>query len=224
MIVPAAGRGSRLKSKTPKPFVQVLGKPLFIHTLSALKNAYPFYEFVLAVDPDRILEAGDWVRRFNFGNVQIVPGGNTRAESVKLALEATSDKNGWVVVHDAARPLVSAQVVHQALKGAKKTGASVVAMPAHATVKRVQKQSLMVGCTENREELYLAQTPQVFRRDLLLARYRALGKKAFDRTDDAALFDGSSVKVQVVPGEAKNIKITTAEDMELFKYYLKKDS
>jgi 2-C-methyl-D-erythritol 4-phosphate cytidylyltransferase len=220
-IVPSAGLGKRLGLRVAKPFVHVLGKPLFIHTLFALKKADCFFEIILAVDEKQRSVATRHLKHFGLGSVRVVAGGDTRSESVQKALEAVSEKSDWVLIHDAARPLVSRTLVFDTLRGARKTGAAIAAMPAFATVKRSQGKSRVILRTENRDLIYLAQTPQVFRRELLEKQYRALGRRAFDRTDDASLFDGSAVRVMMVPGQTRNIKVTTPEDLELFKFYLK---
>lgn len=223
-IIPAAGLGRRLNSKIAKPFVLVFGKPLFVHTLSALRKSYPFYEFVLALDREQIPHGERYLKRFRLGKIQVVAGGKTRAESVKIALWRVSSRCDWVLVHDAARPLVTRAVVRRTLNAARRTGAAIAALPAYATVKRVRKGNLTVRRTEDRKAFYLAQTPQVFRRSLLLKRYRALGRAAFAKTDDAALFDGSKVRVGVARGETKNIKVTTPDDLKLLRFYLTKSS
>ena len=175
------------------------------------------------MDRGQISHGKRWLERFHFRKIRVVAGGKTRAESVRNALARVSDECDWVLVHDAARPLVSAALVRRVLEGAKQTGAAIAALPAHATVKRVRKENLTINRTEDREAFYMAQTPQVFGRALLMKRYETLGRAAFKKTDEAALFDGTRVRVKVVSGETKNIKVTTPDDLELLQFHLMKD-
>ena len=221
-IIPAAGRGKRLKTKKLKPFISVAGKPLLIHTLLNLKKSCRLEQIILAVPADQEKNFKELLKRYRLNNVLIVIGGRSRAESVRNGLEEVSDSCDWVLVHDAARPLVSKVVVKRLVQCAKKTGGAIAALPVTSTVKRVYPPTAEIARTEDRGTLYLAQTPQLFKKKLLMDRYRVLGKKALAATDEAALFDGSGVKVGIALGEARNIKITTPEDIELFKFYLKK--
>lgn len=219
-IVPAAGKGRRLKSRQPKPFVPVRGRPLLIHTLRNLKKAFSFSEIILAVNPGTLKAIQRLLARHKIKGVRTVAGGRTRAQSVGNALGSVSPDCDWVLVHDAARPLVSRTLVGRLLKGARRSGAVISALPVSSTVKKTDASQKIILRTQDRETLYLAQTPQVFRKDLLVGRYKQLGTKAFKATDEAALFDGSGVRVKIVEGEARNIKVTTPEDIELMKFYL----
>lgn len=219
-IIAAAGKGKRLGQKLPKALVRIQGKPLIIYTLEALAKAYPFKEVIVAADPESLGKFCACLKHYGLSDVRVVPGGKTRGESVRNALNAANASADLVLIHDAARPLVSAGLVRRVIEIARKSKAAIAALPAHETAKRVDPKNGVIQKTEDRQTLYFAQTPQVFSRNLLLERYRALGKKAFDRTDDAALFDGTRVRVAVVPGERRNIKITTPEDTDLFNFYL----
>ena len=222
-IIPAAGRGERFKSKVPKSFVSVLGKPLLVHTLRRLQNCYAFEEMVVMVQRSHQSRTREMLKRHGFGHVRVEIGGSSRADSVKRGFLSLTQRSEWVLVHDAARPLVDTAFLLRTLSAAKKSGAALCGIPVTATVKRLRPGQDIVLSTQDRRYLYLAQTPQVFRKDLLLARYRALGKKALKATDEAALFDKTSVPVRCVEGDVKNIKVTTQDDLELVKYYLSKE-
>jgi len=213
-VVPAAGKGKRLGSKTPKIYLPVFGKPLFIHTLQALKKAYSFRRMVLVVDARRLGMARKELVRHGLSGVWLTTGGATRAESVRNGLLALGSGQGLVAVHDAARPLVSRDVVRRTVESAKKAGGAICAIPISSTVKRLDPRTGNLRGTEDRSRLALAQTPQVFKLSLLLSRYQALGKKAFRATDEAALFDGTRLRVRVVAGDEKNLKVTTKNDLE----------
>lgn len=220
-IVPAAGLGKRLGSGALKALVRVGGKPLLVLTLDRLKTAYAFEETIVASYPTKMKEVRNLLDRHGLGSVKVVLGGATRAASVLNAVRAASSDAVWILVHDAARPLVTREVVLRLLRAAKKSGAAICAIPATATVKRIDPAALSIRGTEDRQSLVLAQTPQVFKRKLLLERYQRLGKRVFGATDEAALFDGTETRVQVVLGDERNIKITTPADLELAEYYLK---
>ena len=219
-IIPAAGQGRRLGSKTFKPFVRIFGKPLLVHTLESLKESFNFSEIIIATAPSRLEETLGLLRRHRIRGVRVVLGGKSRAESVRNALFTVSGDCEWVLVHDAARPFVDRSQVKKLLRAALMTGAAILAAPVTATVKRVDGQKTVLN-TEDRDSLFLAQTPQVFRKDLLVRRYDELGPAALGRTDEAALFDRSRTQVRAVLGDLRNIKVTTPEDIELFKFYYK---
>ena len=215
-VVPAAGLGKRFRSKIPKLFVSLHGKPLLVHTLQRLIRCFNFEEMVVLVGQADLKNVQRLLKRHGLGEVRLVVGGVTRADSVRRGVENVSKNCDWILVHDGARPFVDKKLVLNTILAAKITGAALCAEPVTSTVKRVDLKRGVVLSTEDRRLLYLAQTPQVFRQDLLVARYKILRKKALAATDEAALFDGSGISVRVVAGHAKNIKITTVDDLELF--------
>jgi 2-C-methyl-D-erythritol 4-phosphate cytidylyltransferase len=219
-IIPAAGKGSRLKSPVLKPFVRVAGKPLLIHTLQNLSRSYGFSEVIIAAPSSSVGRFSALIRRFGFRNVRVVAGGRTRAESVKKALWQLSSGSQWVLVHDAARPFVSSPLIRRLISAVRRTGAAICAVPVTSTMKRINPSKKVIIKTQDRDGYWLAQTPQVFARPLLIKKYKALGERAWGKTDEAALFDGSSVSVKVVPGDSRNIKITTPDDLEWMRFYL----
>ena len=216
-IVPAAGRGRRFHGKIPKIFTLLRGKPLLVHTLKRLLKSFRFEEVWVTTGLSDIGRTEKILKRFGLQDLRVIPGGATRAASVKRAFERISPHCDWVLVHDGARPCVNKALVLRTILAAKNTGAALCALPATATVKRVDLRRRVVLRTEDRSSLYLAQTPQVFRKDLLAARYRALGKKALGVTDEAALFVGSGIVVRVADGDARNIKVTTLEDWKMLR-------
>jgi 2-C-methyl-D-erythritol 4-phosphate cytidylyltransferase len=221
VVVPSAGKGRRLRSKIAKPLVKIAGLPLVVHTLRSLRRSSPASEIILAAEPSQLKKMRIVLDRHGLKSVRIVAGGRTRSESVLSGLQAVSSRAEWVMVHDAARPFVTKDMVQDLTALAKRSGGAIVAVPATATVKRVDPKTSVIRGTEDRRALYLAQTPQMFKKKLLLERYRALGAKALGATDEAALFDGTSVKVRVLTGTSRNIKITTPEDLAYAAYLLK---
>ena len=221
-IIAAAGQGRRLKTRRLKALVPVLGRPLLIYTLKGLKKSFSFYEMIVVAPTGRVEDFKSILRRHSLGSVRVIRGGRTRAESVRNGVRNVSKVSQWVLVHDAARPWVNARLVRRLIRSVKKTGVATLAIPVTSTVKRVDAIHKNIARTEDRGSLILAQTPQVFKKDLLMKRYRILGPKALSATDETALFDGSMTRVSVVPGDERNIKITTVQDLDLFKFYLRK--
>ena len=221
-IVPAAGQGKRLGPGVPKQYLKIQGVPLLARTVRALLHAYPFKQIVIAADPARLESARSIVRRYRLRHTQVVAGGATRAASVLNGLKALTASARFVAVHDAARPLISKEVVRRTLAAAKRSGGAVCGVPVSSTMKKVAEAGGKILGTVDRRGLYLAQTPQIFRKDLLLQRYKQLGKKALLATDEASLFDGTAVRVRMVRGDERNIKVTTKQDLEWVKSYLKR--
>lgn len=221
LIVPAAGRGRRFGSRTPKTYVIIDGKPLLVHTLKRLLSAYPFDPVIVPVETGRIGRVQALLKRWGLGRVNVVAGGASRAESVRNGLVAISGRpaTGWVAVHDAARPLVDAGAVRRCIRDARRSGGAILAQACHATVKRSDASGRYIRRTEDRRTLYLAQTPQIFRVQDLLGRYKKLGASAWRRTDEASLFEGTGKRIALTPSDACNLKITTREDLDFYTFY-----
>jgi 2-C-methyl-D-erythritol 4-phosphate cytidylyltransferase len=204
LIVVAAGAGSRLGRPEPKALVPLLGRPLLSWTLEALSEV-PFAGTVIAAPPDRL----DEVRRI-VEEGKVVPGGATRAESVRLAFEAggVAGEN-VIVVHDAARPFVTPREVEAVILAAEEVGAAIATTPVPDTVKSVERGR--VTGTLDRSKLWLAGTPQAFRGHIL-ARTIETGREA---TDEAFLCEELGFPVAAVPVSRLGFKITTPEDLEM---------
>lgn len=181
-------------------------------TLAALEKSPAVDGIILVIYRGDMERAKRTIRSFRFKKViQVVAGGNTRMESVFRGLKALPDDARWVLVHDGARPLVTPKIVEETLRRAKRTGAAIAVVPVVPTIK--QAEDGWVRKTLNRNHLWVAQTPQVFRRDLL-ERAHAFGKKrGLTATDDAALVEALGRGVRIVMGSPRNIKVTTPEDL-----------
>jgi 2-C-methyl-D-erythritol 4-phosphate cytidylyltransferase len=209
-IVAAAGRSLRMGG-ADKLFAVVAGSPLLAHALLAFEVCRPVERIVLVLSPDNLQRGQELVRDGGFDKVTAVcPGGERRQDSVRLGLEALAPCD-WVVVHDGARPLVTAELVERGLEAARETGAAIAAVPAADTIKEVDASGL-VRHTLNRADLWAVQTPQVFRYDLLCEAHRRAQGEA---TDDAALVEGMGHRVKVFAGSPANIKVTTVQDLAL---------
>jgi 2-C-methyl-D-erythritol 4-phosphate cytidylyltransferase len=191
-----------------KLLAPVVGRPLIAHTIAAFSSAESIDGLVVVASAANreAIEAliGD------VAQARVVLGGERRRDSVRAGLEALSDCE-YVVVHDGARPLVTAALIEAALAGARETGAALCAVPVADTLKRSDEASL-VRSTVSRTGLWLAQTPQAFRRELLLRAHEATD---IDATDDAALVELLGAPVRLVMGSSRNLKVTTAEDLAL---------
>jgi len=217
-IVVAAGRGKRLGGKGDKAFVNVAGRPLLLYSLLALESAPDVERTIVVVRRGAIRRCQALVKRFALRKVEaVVAGGRRRQDSVRNGLRFAGE-SGYVLVHDAARPFLSPRLVSRTMAECRRTGAAIAAEPASDTVKKVKRGR--VTATVPRETLWLAQTPQAFRRELL---ERAFSKwpDRLDATDDAALLERAGIRVAVVPGDPFNIKITYPVDIVLAEALLK---
>jgi 2-C-methyl-D-erythritol 4-phosphate cytidylyltransferase len=214
-IIAAAGRSERMGGRD-KLFAVVGGKPLLAHTLIAFDVCRGVDRVVLVLSPENMERGRELVAEAGLGKVAAVcQGGERRQDSVCNGLEALASCQ-WVVVHDGARPLVTAGLIERGLEAAKETGAAIAALPIADTVKEVEPPGL-IGRTLSRGQLWAAQTPQVFRYDILReAHQRAQG----EATDDAALVEKAGYRVKVFEGSSRNIKVTTAADLDIVEAFL----
>lgn len=203
-------------ASTPKQFLTLGGLPLLVHTLRALEAAEEIAEIVLAVpEADREFCAREIVAPHRFAKVsQIVAGGAQRQDSVRLGLQAVSDGVEFVLVHDAVRPFVTREMIRLVIEAAAKQGAALVAVPMKDTVKQVGQGGLVDG-TVDRGRLWLAQTPQAFRRSLFEEAHQKAALEGFQGTDDTQLVERLGCRVAIVEGSGENIKITRPEDFAI---------
>lgn len=216
-IIPAAGVGTRFKSRVAKPLILLNGKPLLFYSLAVFEKSPLVDSVVIAGHPKGLEAIKRVVKKFHFKKVvRVVAGGQTRCGSVANALKAVDQGTQYVVIHDAARPLISDEVLELAIKSCFKEPAVVVAVPVKSTIKKVDPKNLYVQETLVRETLWEIQTPQVFRKEILVKAHRAMACGArCDPTDDAVLVEKIGVKVKIVKGNYRNIKVTTPEDLKV---------
>ncbi len=210
-IVAAGGAGRRLGSAVPKQLLEIGGRSLLQHSVETLL-AHPQVDEVIVALPDPIADNPPvWL--LDCG-ARVVAGGPRRQDSVAAAFDRVAEATDVVLVHDAARPFVSADLIERCIRAAVESGGAVAALPASDTVKRVvvRGDAPVVEATLPRESIYLAQTPQAFRRDVLRDAV-ALGRSGVEATDEAALAERAGHTVRVVEGETANVKITTASDL-----------
>jgi len=239
VIIPAAGLGTRMapvpsakdkdkKAHPSKQFTELAGTPILIHTLRAFAALDTVSEIWIALRENEIegfrerleKEAKDVLNK----KVELVVGGEHRQQSVEHALNALkAAQDDIVLVHDAVRPLVTAEIIHEVIEAAKKYGAAIAGLPAIDTVKQVERtaEGAIVKATIPRAGVVLAQTPQGFRYDVLKKVFDEATADGFMGTDEASLAERAGHEVAVVMGSPRNIKITTPGDMELAEFYLK---
>jgi len=221
-IVPSAGRGRRLKSRIEKPFVKLGDKSILAHTLIRLSKSKYINEIVVSVARDKIDKAKrEIVDKYCLRKVKLVAGGKERKDSVFNALKNISSGIDYVLIHDGIRPFITNKFITSLLKAAFRFRASILAVPVKPTLKFSQK-GQFIKYTPDREYYWEAQTPQVFRRDLIEKAYRQAGKKKVKATDDSMLVEMMGVKPKIVMGSYSNIKITTEEDLALAKILIMK--
>jgi 2-C-methyl-D-erythritol 4-phosphate cytidylyltransferase/2-C-methyl-D-erythritol 2,4-cyclodiphosphate synthase len=227
-IIVAAGRGVRFGGAGPKQLVMVAGRPILERTVRAFLEHPSVQEVVVSMPPELVGESPGYLQHSS-KPLQIVAGGPRRQDSVANAFSVTSDRTDIVVIHDAVRPFVSADLITRTIAAAAETGAAVAAVAARDTVKRAEPArrqmrrdieesvsapaELMVAQTLPRETIFLAQTPQAFRREVLRAALALAEREAVAATDEAALAERAGHAVRLVDGEAANIKITTPDDL-----------
>lgn len=215
VIVAAAGRSSRFGgqvSREKKVFRELKGRPVWLRSVEAFADRPDVSQVIVTVSPDDI----DWFRQkyapnLGFRDLDIVEGGQERADSVLNALAKVRSEIDFVAIHDAARPLLVKQWIDEIFQAAVEHGAAIPAAPISSTLKRVHQGA--VAETVPRENLFAAQTPQVFRRELILEAYAQRGE--FPATDESALVERIGHTVHVVKGSPMNIKITTQEDLKI---------
>ncbi len=231
VIIPAAGLGTRMGRSAPekegisrKQFMLLNGSPILIHTIRKFVSSPSVSEIVVALRPDDMGWVAELFQAQKFSKpVRMVPGGETRQQSVENALNSIGEDTDLVAVHDAVRPFVERELIEKVIREASETGAAILGIVPVDTVKQVHRNK--VRATIPRERLILTQTPQVFRLGLLRQAFERARQDLFIGTDESSLVERlEEVEVSVVPGTDRNIKITKPSYMELARLYLALES
>jgi 2-C-methyl-D-erythritol 4-phosphate cytidylyltransferase/2-C-methyl-D-erythritol 2,4-cyclodiphosphate synthase len=214
-IIAAAGDGRRMASNVPKQFMELGGVSLLQRAVTAFCAVPRITEVIVVTRADAVAEI-ERTLAIPVPASAVVVGGATRQESVAAAFDRVDPRAAYVMVHDAARPFVTAALIERTLDAAIESGAAIAAVPARDTVKQARFDGgrPFISRTIPRNEVYLAQTPQAFRRDVLAAAV-ALGRAGAVGTDEAALAELAGSPVRLVEGDAVNFKVTTESDLAL---------
>ncbi|MBI4711743.1 MAG: 2-C-methyl-D-erythritol 4-phosphate cytidylyltransferase [Planctomycetes bacterium] len=226
VIIAAAGESKRLKAKVHKPYLTISGKPVLLHSIRTFSRIPSVQEIIIAVNPKDRKRAQSLIHSIKvvparltgrqFGQVRLVTGGATRQESVANGLKAVSPNSHIVLIHDAARPFVTRSDVIRLIKAVRRTGAAILAIPVVDTIKRVsqtERQLIIEETITPRKSLWAAQTPQGFKKEILIKALSHPDTKCRDATDDSFMVEMMGYPVTVVKGSEKNIKITAPADL-----------
>jgi 2-C-methyl-D-erythritol 4-phosphate cytidylyltransferase len=216
-LVLAAGEGRRLASATPKSFLPIAGRPLVLRTLDRVFAARGVETVVLVIAASELERCRSMLRADPALSERcwvLEAGGATRQQSARRGLARVGSDCDIVVIHDGARPFVSAGLIERCVEAAAEKGAVVVGLPARDTIKVVSRER-WIESTPDRDLLWEIQTPQVFQRELIVEAHARAERQGIQATDDAALVERAGRRVYVLDGERTNIKITVPDDIWL---------
>jgi len=214
VILAAAGKSSRFRDPNyKKPFAQLKRKAIWLYSAELFLKRSDVKQVVMVISQD---DKEDFVSRFGPNlavmGIDVAIGGEQRADSIQNGLKKVDQQSDFVAIHDAARPCIHADLIEDVFQAAIKHQAAIPAIPVNSTLKR-SADGKQIDQTVERSDLYLAQTPQVFARDLIMDLYSNRGN--FQPTDESQLAEKAGHKVAIVPGSPLNIKITTKADIRL---------
>lgn len=210
VVIPAAGGGRRFGGVF-KPFVDLAGEPVLLRTLRPFLQDERIVAAVVALPAEVLEMPPEWLCDLD-PRISLVEGGHERGESVRAALAAVPADVDVVLVHDAARPLVSADVIDRAIVAAARGECVIAAVPATDTVQIIDGDERIVS-TPHRSTLRMAQTPQAFPRDVIAHAYERAADEGIDATDDATLVLRAGGTVRVIEGDPHNLKLTVPADL-----------
>jgi len=221
-IILAAGQGKRMKAGMNKQFLRLAGKTILEHTLCAFDGSEEVDGYVVVAHETEL----EYVKKTYQSAVhpkliKIVSGGKERQDSVYEGLKALPDACEYVLIHDGARPFVSNEVITRTLESAIRNGSGVAGVGVKDTIKQCDENGIVIR-TIPRSSLWSVQTPQTFRKDLIIQIYEKAFSVNYYGTDDASLAEFCGEKVQMVEGDYDNIKITTQEDLAIGENILKR--
>lgn len=221
-IVVAAGSGTRMKSNTKKPFIEIAGVPVIIRTILALEQCSLINEIIVVVGEEDLRTLKQMSAQFGLRKVtRYAPGGQDRQESVYNGLTAI-DTCDIALVHDGVRPFVTSEEINQVIHAAAEHGAATIGTRVKDTIKKVE--DAIVKETVSRETLYAVQTPQGFKLPVLQQAHTQAKEAGVTGTDDASLVEWMGLPVCLVEGSYRNIKLTTPEDLLIAKAFISQES
>jgi 2-C-methyl-D-erythritol 4-phosphate cytidylyltransferase len=221
-LIVAAGKGRRMKTRQPKQYMELAGRPILTRTLLAFDRHTEIDRIFLVLPETDIAECrASLITRARLDKeVATVAGGNHRQASVVNGLRSIPDQDGIVLIHDGVRPLVTQSLISACIDGARKWGACIPAIEAFDTLKKVHSDGT-IERTVPRQRIVMAQTPQAFRLALIRQAHETAISRGWLATDDASLMEQTGAAVHVIDGSRHNLKITRPEDVALAEAYLK---
>lgn len=213
-IIVAGGRGSRMGRQINKQFIKIGNREMLARTIEVFQDIDEIDQIIVVCASDEIYYCRkNIIEKYGFSKtVKVVPGGESRQESVFNGLSSCSLNSDIVVIHDGARPFATNEIIKESIKCAREYGACTAAVPVKDTIKRVGEDKYSLE-TPAREGLYAVQTPQAFKYDLIMEAHRQARDKKLSATDDTALVENMGIRVKIIDGSSINIKITTEEDL-----------
>lgn len=225
VIIPAAGSGSRMGSRIPKPFLKLRGVTILEHTIKSFANVDFVTQIIVSTSRDRVKEVKSILNNFSdkVEHMSVVEGGLERQDSINNALSIVSENVELVAVHDAVRPFISKELIEECSQAALKFGGAIIAVPAKDTIKEVGVDAIIQN-TPDRSKLWQAQTPQIFQTKLIKKAYRSADENNFIGTDDASLVERIKGTVKVIEGDRRNLKITYPIDLKVAELILDEEN
>lgn len=222
VIIPAAGSGSRMQSELPKPFLPLGDHTILWHTIHAFLNAEGLVQVIIPTSKEYFDRVHEIIHSLPTNPVQfnVVEGGSERQFSISNGLSLLQDSVEIVAVHDAVRPFINLDLINRCSSEALECGGAIIAVPAKDTIKKIGLDGRIVE-TPDRSILWQAQTPQIFKKEILCRAYEEAILGGFVGTDDASLVERLGEMVKVVEGDRENLKITYPVDLEIAELILK---
>ena len=222
-VIVAAGKGRRMGTEVSKQFLPLCGKEILAHSVEKFEKAEKIRDIVLVTGEDSLQDVREMAQEYGWKKiVAVVAGGKERQDSVWNGLQAVSDDTDIVLIHDGVRPFVTEDILNHSIETAVEMGSCVAGVPAKDTIKVCNGENVAVA-TPDRSTLWQIQTPQTFRKDLIMQAYQKAKAEGFVGTDDASLAEYSGCPVKVIMGSYRNIKITTKEDLLIGEAFLKEE-
>lgn len=223
-VIVAAGAGRRMGTAVSKQFLPLGGKEIMAHTVEKFEQAAAIRDIVLVTGQDSLQDVRDMAREYGWKKIAAVTaGGRERQDSVYNGLRQVSGDTEIVLIHDGVRPFVTEEIIEDSIRTAAEMGGCVAGVPAKDTIKVVNGEQIAIA-TPDRSTLWQIQTPQTFRKELILRAYEDAGAAGFIGTDDASLAERSGFPVKIIMGSYRNIKITTQEDLCIAAAFLKEET
>lgn len=218
-IIAAAGFGRRMKTDRPKQLLILNGTPILVHTIRKFDDSKAIDYIIVTAPREAVAEVKEMVKAAGFKKtVTVVEGGERRQDSVRMGLEQLEPGTDIIAVHDGVRPFVSIEDIENVVREAERSGAAILGVPIVDTVKQAERE--FVASTLMREHLVLAQTPQVFKTEVLNKAFQGAAKDEYYGTDESSLVERLGHPVAIVRGSERNIKITRPSDLTLARAFL----